>query len=257
MRRRFAAPGHRVTGTISLLAVVLGMLVPVEAWAQDASHWGVVGAISPAQSWNAIQELTEYLFEHEGSANIKSTDFTIGIARGRERGGDWGVSFVRRTLKDGSRFEADTDVCTSSLNASGGFDEVCSTEPSSLLLTRGVTYSGIELHKFVPFVTIKRRVQVGMNFAGGIGAFDGDLEDHEYGQNFVFTGNSSTVQNTETVTTRPARDFVTVSPFPLGKIEAAVAVVAARGLKIRGSGGFSFPGYQKLTITGVYLFGAE
>lgn len=50
---------------------------------------------------------------------------------------------------------------------------------------------------------------------------------------------------------------MSLSPFPLGKVEAAVAVIAAPGLKIRASGGFNFPGYSVFRITGVYLFGAN
>jgi hypothetical protein len=44
---------------------------------------------------------------------------------------------------------------------------------------------------------------------------------------------------------------------PFGKVEAAVGVILAPGVKIRGSGGFDFPGYTMFSITGVFLFGAR
>jgi hypothetical protein len=229
--------------------VVLAVfLVPTVARAQSTSGWGLIGSIVPAQSWNVISPLDEYLFAHGGTADISGSDFTIGIARGRTLGGDWSVSYVRRTLEDGSRFQADTETC---------FNDICSPEIAEFYLTRGATFSGVEVHKYFNFVTIARRVQVGLNLASGIGAFDGDLERHNFDNDFRFVGGQLITVRTETVTTEPARDFASISPFPLGKVEAAVGVIAAPGLKIRASGGLNFPGSSVFRLTGIYLFGAH
>jgi hypothetical protein len=126
-------------------------------------------------------------------------------------------------------------------------------------LTRGVKQIGVEVHKFIPFVTIKRRVQVGLNVAGGVSKFEGTVEFHELNPQFSFDPrtNQSTVRVTEATSSRPMSEIPTFSPFPFGKVEAAVAVILAPGVKVRGSGGFDFPGYTKFSLTGVFLFGAR
>lgn len=60
-------------------------LVPVASSAQDRSHWGVVGSVTP--NWKVPTRL-ENLFG--GTLDIKGSDLTIGVARGRDLGGDWG-----------------------------------------------------------------------------------------------------------------------------------------------------------------------
>jgi hypothetical protein len=48
-----------------------------------------------------------------------------------------------------------------------------------------------------------------------------------------------------------------LSTFPMGKLQAAVAVIVARGLKVRFAGGIDFPGTNKFSVTGLYLFGTR
>jgi hypothetical protein len=40
-------------------------------------------------------------------------------------------------------------------------------------------------------------------------------------------------------------------------VQAAVAVIVAPGLKVRFAGGIDFPGTNRFSISGVYLFGAR
>jgi hypothetical protein len=237
---------------VQCLAVAI-CLVPRVASAQDPSHWGVVVSISPEHSWRVIPELGEVVFTLGESVEARSTDFKIGIARGRDLGGDWGVSYVRKNVEDGSRFGTTTELCTGN-NASQ-----CATVPSDFALTRGVVVSGVEVHKFVPFVTIKRRAQIGMNFAGGVAKWEGDLEYHEFNEDFTFdprTGQPS-FRRTEAVTTRSAKELPAYSPWTFGKVEVAGAAILAPGFKVRVSGGFDFPGYTVFSLTGVVLFGAR
>jgi hypothetical protein len=231
---------------IGLAWLLAAAAVPMTASAQDASRWGVSASFTPTQSWNTNATFSKYLFANSGPSDLRSSDFSIGLVRGRELGGDWGVSLVRRSIADGSSFTAESESCTST---------TCTPYTRERSLTRNVTYTGVELHKFVSFVTIRQRVQLGMNFAGGVGSYDGDVERHETDFIPVFNGKTVTIVPTEVVTNVPMKEYVSISPFPIGKIEAAVAGLVAPGFKVRWSAGFSFPGHQVFTLTGVYLFG--
>lgn len=89
-----------------MAALILGLLPRVAA-AQDPSHWGIVGAVTP--TWKVPSKL-EQLFD--GTVDIKGTDFSIGIARGRARSGDWGASFIHKKLKDGSHVDGIEQGCS-------------------------------------------------------------------------------------------------------------------------------------------------
>lgn len=233
------------------LWLAFACLVPVAASAQDSSHWGVVVSVSPQHSWRTIPKVTEYLFDPGETADVQSTDFRIGIARGRDLGGDWGVSYVRKNVEDNSRFENSTELCVN--------NAPCTTEVSAFALTRSLTLSGVEGHKFVPFVTLARRVQVGMNFAGGVAKWEGDVELHEFASVPVFDprSNQFSFRRDEQVSTRSAKEIVSFSPWVFGKVELAGAAVLAPGFKVRVSGGFDFPGYTVFSVTGVVLLGAR
>lgn len=249
--------GRSACPVVAGLFALACALAPTTVAAQEPSRWGVVGSLSPGQGWNVDPKLSSLIFDHGGTATIDSTDFSIGIGRGRMLSGDWGVSYVRRTLKDDSRFDATTDYCTGSAAPSGAISMSCATVPESLHVTRGVAFSGIEAHKFVPFFTVRRRVQAGLTVAGGIGSFSGELDRTEYGREIVIVGGRPVERPTERLTREPARDFPSFSPFPIGRVEAAVAVLAAPGFKVRASGGFNFPGYRRFSISGIYFPGAR
>lgn len=219
--------------------VLLVWLLPSAALAQE-SHWGVRASQTP--QWKVPARLGQ-LFD--GTVDITGSEFMIGIARGRELGGDWGVSYARKTLSDESRVEKFEPEC---------FSNGCFESGSSVRM-RGVTLSGVKVHKYVPFVTIKDRVQIGMNFAGGVGQFKGALDTLE--RDVEFSGDRRTARQTETITTESASELIPVSFVPLVDLEAAVAVSVARGLKIRMEGGLSFPGYRAVNIAAVYFFGAR
>ena len=232
---------------VAAAAMAVAVLLPISGRAQDASHWGVTGSIIP--HWDVPSRFGP-LFD--GTVNVTGRDFTIGIARGRELGGDWGVSYVRKRITDGSRVDNAAALCEYFANGCFLFGDA--------LVAERVTLIGIEAHKFVPFVTIRRRVQVGVNLAAGIGAFHGDLEKHLYDVDFVSydprTSQTSVRQN-DRMWAVPASEFTALSRVPLGKVQAAAGVIVAPGFKIRAQAGFDFPGYEKFSIAGVYLFGAK
>jgi hypothetical protein len=234
----------------ALCALIFGHASAVAAQtparpADSRSSWGVVGSFAPARSWQTIPTF-ELIFQQEGPIRISGADFSIGIARGRDLGGDWGVSYVRKTVQDSSQLGALNVDC---------FDGVC-MQSGSFQLTRGVVLNGVEVHKYIPLATIRRRVQIGLNVAGGAGKFEGEVETHDSWPVPIFAGNRLTYESEESVTTRPAsEDLVMTEWFPLGKLQAAVGVIVAPGFKLRVAGGFDFPGYSKFSVTGVYLFG--
>ena len=226
------------------LAALLTLLAPAIATAQTVSSWGVAGSVTP--QWQVPTRLAK-LFD--GTVDIKGADFSIGFVRRRDLGGDWGVSYIRKPLKDGSLVEQLKPRCMSN----GCF------QSGTSYTTQGVALSGVEIHKYLPFVTIKQRVQIGMNFAGGIGQFKGNLVTNDYQVNSTFDQRTNAQNGTQTLTisTQPAKDLVSISTLPLANIQAAVAVLVAPGLKVRFAGGLDFPGYNVFNITAVYLFGAK
>jgi hypothetical protein len=232
---------------VSRIAVALVMLlVPTAALAQD-SHWGVIGSVTP--QWKVPKQL-EQLFD--GTVDIKGTDVSIGIARGRELGGDWGVSFIHKQFKDGSRVESVETQC-------GQFSNGCFQDGESIT-TQGVALNGLEVHKFVSFGTIRQRVQIGMNFAGGFSKITGSLVKHAFRAEFVSFDprtNLAVGRQTETTTTEPASELIPIEIMPLVKVQAAVAVIVAPAFKIRIQGGLDLPGYEFVQAVGVVLFGGR
>lgn len=223
--------------------------------AQDATRWGVTGSFVP--TWTVPDQLSILLpgdqFELRGS------EFRIGVARGRELGGDWSVSFVRK------RFTQDSYVAKSE-----SFQE-CSFTANGSSCREGlegfrfgldsVTLTGVQFERFRPFATIKKRVQIGLTYGGGVGQLSGRAKGITFGS-----------EGTKTEE-RPVNQLVSdddgdvgligvpgVGPLkavPLAKFEATVAGLVAPGLKIRASGGFNFPGYQVGSISLVYFFGSR
>jgi hypothetical protein len=139
--------------------VILGVASP--AGAQERSVWGFSGSVGP--KWRMPSELS-ILFDAE-RIDITGGELRAGIVRGPPMGGDWGVSFVHKTFTDDGQivFEEPQQNC---------FGSSCFIESASGAL-RNVTIDGIEAHRFFPFATIKRRAQVGLTIAGGVGSWKG------------------------------------------------------------------------------------
>ena len=133
---------------VLFLVVLIGLLpAPAQAQGTNDSHWGVAASSTP--NWTIAEPIRKLFFEEEGT--IKGSEFTIGVVRGSTRGGDWGVSFVRKPFKDGSGEISSDRQC---------FDPAqrqCVTEHESTL-TQGVYLNGVQVHWFIAFATIKSRV---------------------------------------------------------------------------------------------------
>ena len=236
-----------------LSAFVLLQLVLVrQAGAQPAEdRWGVTGTFVP--NWVAMSDL-KILWSEAQSLDYKGSEFRIGLLRGKELGGDWSVTYTQRNVKEGSTIDG-----TSTSEFDSGpplkYGSLYTVEPSSPVKIRG-----IEGQKFSPLATIKNRAQIGLVFGGGIGWYHGLKTDHNYDVTFT-NGPPPTfrpiVTQTETVTQVESKDIFAMSFVPLGRIELAGTAILAPGLKVRVSGGFSFPNTHVFSMSVNYLFGTR
>ena len=226
-----------------MLSLLASFAVVTAASAQDKSSWGVSGSLVP--TWTVPSKLSTMFGD---DVVISGSDFSVGIVRGRELSGDWGVSFVRQRWNDGSHVSDVSLDCQSFTN--GCFQSGTSYATSKVQL------SGVKLHKFVPFGTIKQRVQIGLNVAGGIGYVSGNVKSDEYGINQSFVNNRNVGTQTHSTSVLLARDEI-ASRLPLGDLQLAVAFLTVPGLKVRAAGGVNFPGTTSFTLTGVYFFGGK
>ena len=232
--------------------VLLQLMIAHQAGAQPSQdRWGITGTFVP--NWVAMSDL-KILWQDAQSLDYKGSEFRIGLLRGKELSGDWSVTYTQRTVNEGSTIDG-----TSTSEFDSGpplkYGSLYTVEPSS-----PVTIRGIEGQKFSPLVTIKNRAQIGLVFGGGIGWYHGEMTAHNYDVNFT-NGPPPTfrpiVTQTETVTQVEAKDIFAMSFVPMGRIELAGAAMLAPGLKVRVSGGFSFPQTQVFSLSVNYLFGTR
>ena len=251
-----SGPGHstRVPRSVQgVLAVVLLVLAPTQAVAQEAdpgheSHWGVSGGLVPhwifpralAEVWNLDTDMT-------------GSEFRIGIVRGSDLGGDWGVSFVKKVIRDESIVVLRESAC---VQLPGG------TTPcarGAFHVTQNAGMRGVEAHVFLPFASIKRRVQIGGTFAGGVAEVQGTSD--RFIEHLIVNGSSVTL-NTESIGQAPFKQTLQDLPqewdvVPIGRAAIGVGVLVTPGLKIRGEGGINFPGYHRVSVYAQYLFGGR
>jgi hypothetical protein len=228
--------------------VALGLFFAALPASAQESSWGVSGSFVPSWSVPAENVVARALFNAD-SLHITGSEVRIGFVRGRTLGGDWGVSFVRRKLNDGSTVSSGVYTDPS----------MPGVEQGDFTTLSNVEITGVEVHKFSPFATIARRVQVGLVFGGGIGSSKGELKTRSVFLDYRFVGNRMVPTAVETSETVDAKELV----YPgnglvaLGRLELAVAGIVAPGLKVRASGGMAFPGMHTFSIAAVYLIGAK
>lgn len=232
---------------VVLVVCLLTFLSAAPAFAQDgkAPHWGVIFSFTP--TWKAHETFQDLFLIEDAGQKFEGDEFTIGVARGSTLGGNWGVSYVRKRIKDG--FTTTTHDSQTETNFS-----FQSTETSEF---QNVYVEGFEVHKFIAFANIKNRVQIGLNVAGGVGFPKGNVRT-VYDATFVntFPGFPPQVQTQHEDMTQPAKDVI-LSIQPLGKVEAQGSFIITPGLKINVSGGLNLPSVTAFRIGAVYLFGAK
>jgi len=224
---------------VAAFVIAAGLLMsPVAAQAQARrTYWGVSGSITP--SWDVPSQF-KTLFNAD-DLTFTGSDLSIGFVRGSILEGDWGVSFVHRKVSD--------DSTVSRLKPAE-----CATCGTSLTMS-GTTMTGVEIHRFAPFATIRQRAQIGINIAAGVASLDGTV--HQRLVNVPRAGVIQTSTSDVSASTLFSLGGSNLSMIPIGKIELAVAGIVGPNLKVRASGGIDFPGYDKFSLTVVYLLGAK
>ena len=244
-------------------AAVVACLTAIPARAQTptpsapteskVSHWGI--AFSATGSWYLPSSITNNIAKDGGGVSLVGSQFTIGIIRGRGTSGDWGVTFVHEPVKNGSYgFDSNTKCGFSNGPMPGG----CFNTSGSAV-TQNVKMNGVQVHKYVPFRTIKGRVQFGMDFAGGFGTLSGTLNKTSSDLTNVLT-NPKTGQKTAVLTTTVTTEAVTdemPSKVPLGRLTFVAAAIVHPAIKVRWEFGMLMPGETASTIVVTYLFGAH
>ncbi len=96
LRMRIFSPAAAV------LTLALAVL-PHDAGAQDRrTHWGVSAGFAPR--WTASATWVERLYAAD-TIDWAGGDLRVGVVRGSDLGGDWGVAFVKRSLEDGGVYD--------------------------------------------------------------------------------------------------------------------------------------------------------
>jgi hypothetical protein len=110
-------------------------------------------------------------------------------------------------------------------------------------------------------VTIKKRLQIGVDVAGGFGGLKGTAEQQQPQNDFVNIRNAQgqvigqTIVTTYVSTIVDAKELMGIDPTLLGRVEFAVAGILGPRLKVRFSAGMNFPGSHVATIGASYFFG--
>jgi hypothetical protein len=235
---------NRIIGIVVVVGV-MSVAVPAQAQSSRERYWGASFSFVPkfeVKDTGPLKDVAQYMLTgaEESAFNIEASEFRVGFVRSSHFGGDLGVSYVQRSYAETSTQGAIEQLCPPSGTQCfiGG----------TLYRYQDVSLRGVEVHKSAPFVTIKERVQIGIEFAGGVGQYRGTAE--------LVTGNETgTGTITSSVDARELNNlYDSIRIVPLARLEFAVTGILPAGLKVRGTGGLSFPGKQNISLTLIYLF---
>jgi hypothetical protein len=249
--------------------VALVLLAASSASAQDdKTRWGAAVDIVPHWKIDAsTRKLAKLVYEAD-EFDWRGAEFRVGFVRGQELSGDWGVSFVRKTIAADATFtSSDGEGCGQTGSVGTTPIVECRTSWSIYAAEKPRSLTGLEVHKSIAFATIKRRVQFGMTVAGGVAKFDGHFARDKYQSTYQADHISrephaplpAPVGEVTTAflgrTEVPDYEFLQGNSniAPLGEIEAWVGAIVGGGFKMRVHGGFNFPGTNSASVTLVYL----
>ena len=230
--------------------------------AETSALWGISAGFTP-HWWSPVGFRDLYVAQPTG-LDVSGSDFRVGFVRGSPLRRQWGLSVVRKTIREGSTLVQVPfrDELAPSLSLTAGGD---------------VGFVGTEAHLLVPFASVGSRVRMGALLGIGVGQkFRGSLTRHISGpihrdESFFselvdegpgfFVGFGETIEvpaGATSVTDEVGADYLGLSD-PLSLLltsKLAVDVQIAPGATLRLSGGLNFPGVEILGIDLVYFFGS-
>ena len=217
------------TVPVAIVAILLLGAGSVPANAQfledfEERLWGAQFSFTPG--WESVQLATNALNFDE--FDLTGSDWTIGFTRGRMRSGHWGLSLVRQRWKEAS-------IC----NGSECYEAAGS-----------VGLRGFVANWFLPFGTpfAGDRLQAGMHVDLGGAWFEGDVRVTD-----VVADGAVVAPGQEVPVSDLLPEGWNSIPLPLVRVEAAVGVTVAPGLKVIGSGGYGFPFKRSFGISVAYF----
>jgi len=257
-----------MTKRVAGVALTLSFVFAASAFAQDPkqpkpkdkTRWGVTAGFSPDWIVDKRDKLGDSFFNTGDDAqtvNITGYEFRVGVARGRELGSDWAVTFVRRRIDDGSTLGSVESICeTHNVPPfpTGASRPLCALEGRKTTY-HDASLMGLEINKFFAFATIKKRVQIGMNLAIGVAQMHGTAEVDKYNAFLFPNGNFIVDPNSPTHSTVDAKDTISMHNQVLGKVMFSVAGILPGSIKLRFDTGWTFPGIMHFSLTGTHFFG--
>jgi hypothetical protein len=211
---------------ISTLVLIATLVLAGDARAQD--QWGFSAGLTP--SWHTADPV-RFLFGAD-QVDISGSEARFGVVRGNLLEGDWGFSFVDKSIDENSTVEVDQSSCSRGQ---------CGTFYRTLAHTR---LTGVEFHQFEAMKTWRDRVQLGLVGAVGVGWLRGTLYKHSVSDQADVESFSA-----------PADELFppSASVVPLMRLELAVTGIVGANLKVRVGGGFGMPGYHTFGISLFYF----
>jgi hypothetical protein len=191
----------------------------------------------------------------DGGSTLKGNDWSIGFARGRALGGDWGISFARQRIRKG----AIIDRTYGQTGEHPCYPDNCTF--GERLVFQDVTVLGPEAHLYVPFFTVRERVQVGLLMAAGWGKFSGDALVERFEQNFnvppppnqqypvVRTQQQGPIGEITDRIYYDQTDWTVTARFQPG-----VSVILSPRVKVHASLGLHYPGTTYFALRATYFF---
>jgi hypothetical protein len=254
----WSPPLVRHSFALALLALALPSQTAAQTSAppDDQKRWGIAASFSPM--WKGNLTLQQKLFwtdpEEEDPQVLEGSEFTIGFVRGTTRGGDWGVNYVRKPIKD-----YNSAISEGPITDCSGTPQQCYTYSfNASTSTHNVLVDGVEVHFFLPFVRFANRVQMGLGVGGGVGFSSGTYtSSYSYTTTLTQAGQPTITDSFSDTFTEEAADEIIGAIVPLAKVEFQTAILVARGLKVNVAVGMNLPSAVSFRIGMVYLFGAR
>ena len=236
---------RRLVSAIVAFFAVLAPPAIARAQATDAASWGVSGSYTPV--WKGNETLEQYGWFGPG---LEGSELTIGLVRG-SGSGEWGVSFVRKNIKDGETTNVGDEECSGDQFFTSCYSATTTDD------YQGVAVRGVEVHWFICFARPNDRLSIGLNVGGDAGWTEGSVLRTE---TYTFTDSGSFPgfpPFTETSTNTEVYEQSLPEIVPLYRAEAQVSIALTPALWVRLAGGLNAPSAAAFSISAAYFFGGR